>query len=73
MVFYCFGSFLNSLKGPALSVMKVTDKTYSDFGGSKACFPASLISIAHGYCDCCINEPQGFVIVKIESISQAKT
>jgi len=37
--FYSFGLFLSSVKGPALSDMKVTDKTCGDFGGSKACFP----------------------------------
>lgn len=37
--FYSFGLFLNSVKGPAPSDMKVTDKTYSDVGGSEVRFP----------------------------------
>lgn len=62
---------MNSLQGPALPDMEVADKLAVILEGARLAF--SLISIAHSYCDSCMNGTRDFVIVKIESISHTET
>lgn len=51
--------------------MEVADKLAVILEGARLAF--SLISIAHSYCDSCMNGTRDFVIVKTESISHTET